>query len=52
MAIRTRLTTLTPEQRAALEEFQKLATGATFPEKQDFERKTRIFFSHKEKLVK
>ena len=40
------------KQRAALEEFQKLATGATFPEKQDFERKTRIFFSHKEKLVK
>ena len=40
------------KQRAALEEFQKLATGATFPQKQDFERKTRIFFSHKEKLVK
>ena len=40
------------KQRAALEEFQKLVSGGTFPQAQTFANKTRIFFSHKEKLEK
>ncbi|MGN0854613.1 MAG: molecular chaperone DnaJ [Kiritimatiellia bacterium] len=39
-------------QKALLEEFQKLASGGTFPEAQSFANKTRIFFSHKDKLQK
>ena len=39
-------------QREALEAFQRLATGSTFPEAQSFANKTRIFFSHRDKLRK
>ena len=39
-------------QRAVLEEFQKLASPGTFPQAQTFVNKTKIFFSHKEKLAK
>jgi molecular chaperone DnaJ len=39
-------------QRAALEEFQKLVSGGTFPEAQTFANKVKVFFSHKEKLRK
>ena len=39
-------------QRAALEEFQKLVSGGTFPEAQKFTNKTKVFFAHKEKLAK
>ncbi len=38
------------KQRAALEEFQRLSTSSTYPEAQTFANKTRVFFSHKEKL--
>ena len=40
------------KQKAALEEFQKLVSGGTFPEAQAFAQKTKVFFSHKEKLQK
>ena len=40
------------KQRAALEEFQKLASGGTFPQQQSFANKVRVFFSHREKLRK
>ena len=39
-------------QRAALEEFQKLVSGGTFPEAQSFANKVKVFFSHKQKLGK
>ena len=39
-------------QRAALEEFQKLSSASTFPEQQSFANKTRVFFSHRDKLRK
>jgi len=39
-------------QRAALEEFQKLVSGGTFPEAQTFTNKMKVFFAHKEKLAK
>ena len=39
-------------QKAALAEFQQLVSGGTFPESQEFVRKTKVFFSHKEKLQK
>ena len=39
-------------QREALEAFQKACTSSTYPEKQRFEQKTRVFFAHKEKLGK
>ena len=39
-------------QKAALEEFQKLASTANYPEAQSFANKTRIFFSHRDKLRK
>ena len=45
-------TNLDRRQRAALEEFQKLVSGSTFPEAQTFANKTRIFFQHKQKLGK
>jgi len=38
------------KQRAALEEFQRLSESSTYPEAQSFANKTRVFFSHKEKL--
>ena len=40
------------KQREALENFQKLVSGGTFPEAQSFANKTRIFFSHRDKLRK
>ncbi len=39
-------------QREALEAFQKVASVETFPEAQSFANKTRIFFSHRDKLRK
>ena len=39
-------------QRAALEEFQKLVSGGTFPQAQTFANRTKVFFSHKEKLAR
>ena len=39
-------------QREALEAFQKLVTAGTFPQAQTFANKTRVFFSHKQKLGK
>ena len=40
------------KQKAALEEFQKLASPSTFPEAQRFAERTRVFFEHKKKLQK
>ena len=40
------------KQRAALDEFQKLVSGGTFPEQERFKNKSQIFYSHKEKLAK
>jgi len=40
------------QQRAALEDFQKLAQPGTFPEAQSFLNKTKVFFSHRDKLKK
>ena len=40
------------KQREALESFQKLVSGGTFPQQQSFANKTRIFFSHRDKLRK
>ena len=40
------------KQRAALEEFQKLATPDVFPEAQRFASKAKVFFEHKRKLAK
>ena len=40
------------KQREALESFQKLTTGSTFPEAQSFANRTRVFFAHRDKLVK
>ena len=39
-------------QREALETFQKLASASTFPEAQSFANKTKVFFSHRDKLRK
>ena len=39
-------------QKAALEEFQKVASPSNFPQAQTFANKTKIFFSHKQKLGK
>ena len=39
-------------QREALETFQKIASPSTFPEAQTFANKTRVFFSHRDKLRK
>jgi molecular chaperone DnaJ len=43
---------LSKKQRAALEEFQKLSTDATYPDAQRFSEKTKIFYAHKAKLSK
>jgi len=43
---------LSRKQREALEEFQKLADTSTFPEAQTFANRTKVFFSHKQKLGK
>ena len=43
-------TNLDRKQRAALEEFQKLANASTFPEAQTLANKVKIFYSHREKL--
>jgi len=40
------------KQKAALEEFQKLVSSGTFPEAQSFTNKTKVFFSHRDKLRK
>ena len=45
-------TNLDRKQKAALEEFQKLASAGTFPEAQRFAERTRVFFEHKKKLQK
>ena len=39
-------------QRAALEEFQKLSTPATYPEAQTFANRVKVFFAHRDKLRK
>ena len=43
---------LSKKQRAALEEFQKLSTDATYPDAQRFSEKTKIFYAHRAKLSK
>ena len=45
-------TGLDRKQRAALEEFQKLAKDSTFPAAQTLANKVRIFYSHRDKLRK
>ena len=40
------------KQRAALEEFQRLASPDVFPEAQRFANRAKIFFEHKRKLAK
>ena len=40
------------KQRAALEEFQKLAKDSTFPEAQSLANKVKVFYSHRDKLRK
>ena len=40
------------KQRAALEEFQKLAKDSTFPEAQSLSNKVKVFYSHRDKLRK
>lgn len=42
---------LSRKQRAALEEFQKLSEPGTYPGAQSFANRTKVFFSHKEKLT-
>ena len=37
-------------QKAALEEFQRLASPSNFPAAQTFANRAKVFFSHKEKL--
>jgi molecular chaperone DnaJ len=39
-------------QRELLEEFQKSAKGGTFPEAQTFANRSKVFFSHRDKLKK
>ena len=39
-------------QKAALEEFQKVASPSTFPMAQTFANKAKIFYAHKKKLGK
>lgn len=43
---------LDKKQKAALEEFMKLSTASTYPEAQSFANKTKVFFSHRDKLKK
>ena len=43
---------LDKKQRAALEEFQKLAKDSTFPEAQSLSNKVKVFYSHRDKLRK
>lgn len=43
---------LDKKQKAALEEFMKLSTASTYPEAQSFANKTKVFFSHRDKLRK
>ena len=43
---------LDKKQKAALEKFQSLVSGGTFPEQTAFAQKTKVFFAHKEKLQK
>lgn len=45
-------TNLDRRQKAALEEFQKLVSGGTFPEAQAFANRMKVFFAHKAKLQK
>ena len=45
-------TNLDKKQREALEAFQKASSEKTFPETQKFAQKTRVFYSHKDKLKK
>ena len=40
------------KQRAALQEFQKLASPDMFPEAQRFANKAKVFFAHRDKLKK
>ena len=40
------------KQRAALEEFQKLAKDSTYPEAQSLANKVKVFYSHRDKLRK
>ena len=43
---------LNRKQREALEAFQQLSSADTFPQAQTFSNRSRVFFSHKEKLGK
>lgn len=43
---------LNRKQRELLEEFQKISGGGTFPEAQTFANRTKVFFSHRDKLRK
>lgn len=43
---------LDKRQKELLEEFQRISTPSTFPAAQTFANKTRIFYSHKDKLKK
>ena len=43
---------LDKKQRAALEAFQKLAKDSTFPEAQTLRNRTKVFYSHRDKLRK
>jgi molecular chaperone DnaJ len=45
-------TNLDKKQRAALEAFQGLVSGGTYPEMSSFANKVKVFFAHKKKLGK
>ena len=45
-------TNLNKKQREALEEFMKVAQPGTFPAAQSFLNKSKVFFSHRDKLKK
>ena len=40
------------KQRQLLEEFQKSVKGGTFPERETFDNRARVFFAHRDKLRK
>ena len=40
------------KQKAALEEFMRLSSPSTYPEAQTFANRTKVFFSHRDKLRK
>jgi molecular chaperone DnaJ len=40
------------KQRELLEEFQKISTTANYPDSQRLQQKSKVFFSHRDKLRK